>query len=41
MTICHGPEDPPAALIKASTTFHCPILALLATCYEVNRKVSL
>lgn len=35
MAVCHGPEDPPGALIKASAAFHCPILALLSTCYEV------
>lgn len=36
MANCHGPEDPPGALLRASAALHCPILALLATCYEVQ-----
>ncbi|XP_052757536.1 uncharacterized protein LOC113517240 [Galleria mellonella] len=33
---CHGPEDPPAALLKAARRRHEPLLALIAGCYEPN-----
>lgn len=33
---CHGPEDPPGALVKAAGLHRDPLLALIATCYEPN-----
>lgn len=33
---CHGPEDPPAALLKAADMCREPLLVLIASCYEVN-----
>ncbi|XP_041977836.1 spatacsin [Aricia agestis] len=33
---CHGPEDPPAALLRAAHTYREPLLVLLASCYEPN-----
>lgn len=36
LTTCHDAEDPPGALIKASHSLKCPLLALIATCYEPN-----
>lgn len=32
---CHGPEDPPAALLKAADVYREPLLVLIASCYEV------
>lgn len=32
----HKSEDPPSALLQASQMYKNPILAILATCYEVN-----
>lgn len=32
---CHGPEDPPGALVRAAGQHGEPLLALIATCYEV------
>lgn len=32
---CHQSQDPPRALINASRSNLMPILAILATCYEV------
>ncbi|XP_034840760.1 spatacsin [Maniola hyperantus] len=33
---CHGPEDPPAALLRAADLYREPLLVLLASCYEPN-----
>ncbi|XP_032513867.2 spatacsin isoform X2 [Danaus plexippus] len=33
---CHGPEDPPAALLKSAQQYREPLLVLLASCYEPN-----
>ncbi|GBP24773.1 Spatacsin [Eumeta japonica] len=33
---CHGPEDPPAALVRAARSHREPLFALIATCYEPN-----
>ncbi|XP_075969703.1 spatacsin [Anticarsia gemmatalis] len=33
---CHGPEDPPAALLKAAEICREPLLVLIASCYEPN-----
>lgn len=33
---CHGPEDPPAALLKSAQQYREPLLVLLASCYEVS-----
>ncbi|XP_061711592.1 spatacsin [Cydia pomonella] len=33
---CHGPEDPPAALIRSAHLCREPLLVLLAGCYEPN-----
>lgn len=33
---CHGPEDPPAALLKAADVCREPLLVLIASCYEVK-----
>ncbi|CAG9783834.1 unnamed protein product [Diatraea saccharalis] len=33
---CHGPEDPPAALIRAAEMCREPLLVLIASCYEPN-----
>ncbi|KAG7307274.1 hypothetical protein JYU34_007437 [Plutella xylostella] len=33
---CHGPEDPPGALLRAAIQYQEPLLALIATCYEPN-----
>lgn len=33
---CHGPEDPPAALVKAADLCREPLLVLIASCYEPN-----
>ncbi|XP_047512277.1 spatacsin [Pieris napi] len=33
---CHGPEDPPAALLKAADIYREPLLVLIASCYEPN-----
>lgn len=33
---CHGPEDPPGALVRAAGLYQEPLLALVATCYEVG-----
>ncbi|KAJ0180601.1 hypothetical protein K1T71_004005 [Dendrolimus kikuchii] len=33
---CHGPEDPPAALLRAADLCHEPLLVLIASCYEPN-----
>lgn len=38
---CHGPEDPPAALIRAAEAYHEPLLVLIASCYEVRRSSNL
>lgn len=32
---CHGPEDPPAALLRAADICREPLLVLIASCYEV------
>lgn len=34
---CHGPEDPPAALLRAADACREPLLVLVASCYEVCR----
>ncbi|XP_045491000.1 spatacsin [Colias croceus] len=33
---CHGPEDPPAALLRAADLYREPLLVLIASCYEPN-----
>ncbi|CAH2086346.1 unnamed protein product [Euphydryas editha] len=33
---CHGPEDPPAALLRAADIYREPLLVLIASCYEPN-----
>lgn len=33
---CHGPEDPPAALLRAADVCREPLLVLIASCYEPN-----
>lgn len=33
---CHGPEDPPAALLRAADIYREPLLVLIASCYEVR-----
>ncbi|XP_047021762.1 spatacsin isoform X1 [Helicoverpa zea] len=33
---CHGPEDPPAALLRAADICREPLLVLIASCYEPN-----
>ncbi|XP_046964656.1 spatacsin isoform X3 [Vanessa cardui] len=33
---CHGPEDPPAALLRAADVYREPLLVLVASCYEPN-----
>ncbi|KAJ2952675.1 hypothetical protein O0L34_g7014 [Tuta absoluta] len=33
---CHGPEDPPAALLRAADMCREPLLVLVASCYEPN-----
>ncbi|XP_050680736.1 spatacsin isoform X2 [Leptidea sinapis] len=33
---CHGPEDPPAALLRAAEHYREPLLVLIASCYEPN-----
>ncbi|XP_049866892.1 spatacsin [Pectinophora gossypiella] len=33
---CHGPEDPPAALLRAADHCREPLLVLIASCYEPN-----
>ncbi|KAG6442693.1 spatacsin [Manduca sexta] len=33
---CHGPEDPPAALLRAADLCREPLLVLIASCYEPN-----
>ncbi|RVE48988.1 hypothetical protein evm_006346 [Chilo suppressalis] len=33
---CHGPEDPPAALLRAAELYREPLLVLIASCYEPN-----
>ncbi|CAG4989155.1 unnamed protein product [Parnassius apollo] len=33
---CHGPEDPPAALLRAADACREPLLVLIASCYEPN-----
>lgn len=33
---CHGPEDPPAALLRAADICREPLLVLIASCYEVS-----
>ncbi|KAL4705762.1 hypothetical protein ACJJTC_006543 [Scirpophaga incertulas] len=33
---CHGPEDPPAALLRAAAICREPLLVLIASCYEPN-----
>ncbi|KAM3963039.1 LOW QUALITY PROTEIN: spatacsin [Aphomia sociella] len=33
---CHGPEDPPAALLRAARLRREPLLVLIASCYEPN-----
>lgn len=33
---CHGPEDPPAALLRAADMYREPLLVLIASCYEVS-----
>lgn len=35
---CHGPEDPPAALLRAADICREPLLVLIASCYEVKTK---
>lgn len=36
---CHQSQDPPGTLLKASRTLKSPILALLATFYEVRNQI--
>ncbi|XP_013195896.1 spatacsin [Amyelois transitella] len=33
---CHGPDDPPAALLRAADLYREPLLVLIASCYEPN-----
>lgn len=36
---CHGPEDPPAALLRAADLCREPLLVLIASCYEVTHAL--
>jgi len=35
---CHRSQDPSHALLTACQTFHNPLFAIFATCYEVSNK---